>query len=257
MYAAACVSVAIGTASVRAHAQTVSGSPLSLVLRVREETEAPVANVELTVKSAKVEKSARTDSNGVARFDGFSPGDIEIRVRRVGYRQSEIPARIAAGENDLVIHIDPSTVVLDEMRVVEKHAVVGRLADFEMRLKRGEASAVVTAAQIDKRNPVWLSTMLRGMPGLKIADSLGNKVAISTRGMKLARSGKEIGLVDCVYRISLDGVVLPPLSSIDQIIPKDVYGVEIFNGPSRIPPNMGGMRQDSWCGLIAIWTKSG
>ncbi|MEO7996245.1 MAG: carboxypeptidase-like regulatory domain-containing protein, partial [Gemmatimonadaceae bacterium] len=79
------------------------------MLRVREESEAPVANVELTVKAGKVEKSARTDTNGVARFDGFSPGDIEIRVRRVGYRQSEIAARIAAGENDLVIYIDPST----------------------------------------------------------------------------------------------------------------------------------------------------
>lgn len=252
---------ALGSAATPASAQTdslkiqASAQSLSLILRIRDENEAPVANAELLVKAGKLEKSARTDSSGIARVDGFHPGDIFIRVRRVGLRQTDVEARVAAGENDLVIYVDAIPTALDEVRVTERRAPVGRLEGFETRLKRGEASAVVTAAQIDKRNPVKLSSMLRGMPGLKLADSLGSIVAVSTRGQKLANGGKM--LVECVYRMSLDGVILPPFANIDQIIPKDVYGVEVFNGPSRIPPGMGGLRQDSWCGLIAIWTKSG
>jgi len=56
-------------------------------------------------------------------------------------------------------------------------------------------------------------------------------------------------------RLTLDGVVMPALSDIDAIIPKDVYGIEIFSGPARLPPELAGLRTDNWCGVIAIWTR--
>lgn len=59
----------------------------------------------------------------------------------------------------------------------------------------------------------------------------------------------------CVMRLTLDGVVMPALSDIDAIIPKDVYGIEIFSGPARLPPELAGLRTDNWCGVIAIWTR--
>lgn len=229
-------------------------SPLTLVLRIREESEAPIAGAELTVKAGKTEKTVRTDAEGVGRFDGFAPGDIMIRVRRVGYKQTEIPARIAAGENDLVIHVDPSSVVLDEMHVVAARPVVGRLEDFEMRRKRGETSTSITPEEIDKRNPVRLSQMLRGVPGIRITDALGSAVAISTRGKQFQLKG---GLVDCPLRLMIDGVLMPELSDIDQVDPKSAYGIEVFNGPASIPLKLQSMRKEQWCGLIAIWTRSG
>ncbi|HEY0931126.1 MAG TPA: hypothetical protein VGE27_14495 [Gemmatimonas sp.] len=56
-------------------------------------------------------------------------------------------------------------------------------------------------------------------------------------------------------RISVDGIILPPLTHIDQVVPKDVYGIEVYYGPARMPPELEGMRTDNWCGLIAIWTR--
>ena len=235
--------------------QTQDAALASVRLRLRQPDNAPVIGAEVSIKGDKFERVARSDSSGFVSIEGLLPGSIEIRVRRIGFKQAQLLARIAGGDNQFTIDIAGTSVTLADIRVVGNRRVAGRLEDFEMRLKRGDASAVVTEAQLEKRNPVKLSTMLRGMPGLRLADSLGNIVAISTRGKKLGGGGK--GLVDCVFRMSLDGIVLPPLSNIDQIVPRDVYGVEVFKGPSRIPVNMGGMRQDSWCGLIAIWTKSG
>ena len=63
---------------------------------------------------------------------------------------------------------------------------------------------------------------------------MGSTVAVSTRGKYLNKNN----LVDCVLRISVDGVVLPALSNIDAEIPKEVYGVEVFSsGPAAIPPS--------------------
>lgn len=64
-------------------------------------------------------------------------------------------------------------------------------------------------------------------------------------------------LVDYVMRVMVDGIVMPANTSIDGIFPKDAYGIEVFNGLARIPLNIGGIRDDNWCGLIAIWTRSG
>ena len=58
-------------------------------------------------------------------------------------------------------------------------------------------------------------------------------------------------------RVMVDGIVMPANTSIDGIFPKDAYGIEVFNVSSRIPLNMGGVRQDSCCGLISIWTRRG
>ena len=68
--------------------------------------------------------------------------------------------------------------------------------------------------------------MLRGIAGIRIADSMGSTVAESTRGYKI---GRELKPVECVLRITVDGIVLPPLSNIDAVIPKDVYGVGCFS----------------------------
>ena len=62
-------------------------------------------------------------------------------------------------------------------------------------------------------------------------------------------------MTECVLRMAVDGNVRPPLTDLDSVQPSDVYGVEIFLGPSRIPPQFGGMRGDTWCGLIAVWTR--
>jgi len=56
-------------------------------------------------------------------------------------------------------------------------------------------------------------------------------------------------------RVAIDGVMLPALCDIEQMLPKDVCGVEVFKGPARLPPQFGGLRTDSGCGMILLWTR--
>ena len=147
--------------------------------------------------------------------------------------------------------------MLEKMVTVGERTNTGRLGDFERRRMAGLPNATVTRDQIDRVGPITLSRMLRGMSGLQIRDSLGNAVAVSTRGAKPIRAGSSIGfgLVPCVMRMSVDGVLLPATANIDAIVPKDVHGIEVYFGPARMPPELAGLRTDNWCGLIAIWTR--
>lgn len=232
-----------------------SAAVVNVRLHIVRDDDTPIIGAEVLVKHDRIERIGRSDSSGIARVERLTPGSIEIRVRRVGFKQSQFLASVSSGDNAFTITVGGTSAPLEELRVVGTHRVVGRLEDFDLRTKHGDAGAVVTQAQIDKRNPVKLSQMLRGMPGLRLADSLGSTVAISTRGQKLGGGGR--GLVDCVMRVMVDGIVMPAYTSIDGIFPMDAYGIEVFNGPTRIPLNLGGVRQDAWCGLIAIWTRSG
>ena len=242
-----------------AFAQSDSGKPaqastqVNVRLHLVQKDDSPVIGAEVSVKGDKIERIARSDSNGLAKVDGLPIGSIEIRVRRVGFKQAQFLARVANGDNAFTISIDGASVTLNEIRIIGNRSVVGRLDDFEMRTRRGGASTIITAEQIDKRNPIKLSQMLVGIPGVRITDALGSAVAISTRG----RNPTYAKMVDCVLQVMVDGILMPEYTDIDVVVPKAAYGIEVFNGPSSIPVQLKSSRKDSWCGLIAIWTRSG
>ena len=223
-------------------------------LHIVTQADRPVPLAEVLVNSGKLRVAGRTDSGGVFRVDRLFSGDWHASIRRIGYKEALVDFRIGEGENAFTIMLDESTPTLAEVRVEAAHPYSARLADYEMRLLHKEATAVVTREEIEKRNPILLSQMLRSMPGIRIADSLGNTVATSTRGPKPSLLGGVSGR-NCLLRISVDGIVLPAGADIDNVAPMDVHGVEVFYGPSRVPPSMGGIRLDNWCGLIAIWTR--
>lgn len=232
---------------------TASGTETMLRMRVRSIDDAPVADAEISVKSDKLERVVRSDAEGIANFGILHPGTIEIRVRRIGFKQTQLLARVEAGNNELTVNIDGAIVSLADVRIVGNRTVMGRHEDFDMRLKRGDASSSITAEQIAKRNPIRLSQMLRSVPGVRISEGMGQTVAISTRGKN---PGKFL-LIDCVMRVMVDGVIQPANSDLDVVVPDAAYGIEVFNGPAAIPLKLQGVRNDLWCGLIAIWTKGG
>ena len=229
----------------------------TLSVLVLDESDRPVgaAGIELISRAQRL--SAVTDSAGIARVVSLVGDSVTILVRSIGFFSTRIEARVEELGENVTIYLDRQPYGLRAVDVRDNSPSSTRLADFEARRRSRTASASVTRAEIEHRNPVRLSQMLRGISGLRIADSLGSMVAISTRGMKSVPAGGGIALVPCVLRVMLDGIVLPALSDIDKVVPQDVHGVEVFFGAASIPPSLGGMRSDNWCGLIAIWTRSG
>jgi hypothetical protein len=222
-----------------------------LRLVVVNDQDVPVPMADVFVQLGQLRARGRTDSSGVFRVDGMPAGEWHATVRRIGYGESAFDLHIASGENAFTVTVDASSETLKDVNVVEKRTSV-RLVEFEKRKARGEPSAVITREQIEKRNPVVLSQMFRAMPGLQMADEQGLKYPVAARG-SVPKNGASI--TACPMRIVIDGVMRPPLTNIDDVIPADVHGVEVYYGPASLPMQLATFRTDKWCGLVAIWTR--
>lgn len=230
----------------------------ALTVRVADTAGVGVVGAEVALGRGRDERhTARSDSAGTATFAAIEPGLWSLTVRRLGLRPISTVIRLAPGGNAFTVVASSSALTLSGVRVVGDVPYSARLDDFERRRLSGAASATVTRAQIDRLDPQKLSRLLRGMNGLRIGDSSGYTVAISTRGAKPTRNsgGAGFAMVQCVMRVVVDGTLMPALFNLDDIVPRDVHGIEVFYGPSRIPPELAGLRTDNWCGVIAIWTR--
>lgn len=230
----------------------------TLRVSVIDTEQQPVVSAEVVLlHGGTLRHVARTDSAGRTTLTGIEPGMWSVAVRRLGFTQIATTVRLAAGRNEFTLHATPVALSLTGIRVVGGVEYSARLEGFEQRRLSGSANAVVTRSEIDRLDPPKLSRMLRGLGGLQIADSAGSTVAVSRRGAKPTRNTLGVGysMVQCVLRVVLDGVLLPPLFNVDDIVPRDVHGIEVYYGPSRLPPELSGVRTDSWCGAIVIWTR--
>lgn len=229
-----------------------------LRLLVLDSLRAPVVNAEVSLSLGRSQGGVvRTDSMGVAAYANLTSGLWLVQVRRIGLKPMSISVRVDSGTNQFTVIAQSAALQLSGFRVVGGREYSQRLDDFERRRLSGAPSAVVTSQQIERLGPIVLSRMLRDLSGVRIGDSLGSTVAISTRGSKPTPLPNRPGfaMVQCVMRVSVDGILLPALYNIDQIPPKDVHGVEVYFGPARLPPELAGLRTDNWCGVIAVWTR--
>lgn len=230
----------------------------SLRIAVLDESKNPVIEAEVSVADSRRRRTLRTDSTGNILFESLMVGTATVEIRRIGFKPASVVSRIGVGDNAVTVHLRGATAELDAVRIVANRPISARLDDYEIRLARGEANAVITREEIDKRNPIVLSQLLRRLPGIKIQDSSGSIVAVSMRGQKLTRTPNgQMAMVQCVLRVMVDGTVMPALTSLDNIIPREIHGVELFLGGARVPLQLAGTRTDNWCGVIAIWTRDG
>ncbi|MBL0941026.1 MAG: hypothetical protein IBJ03_19230 [Gemmatimonadaceae bacterium] len=259
MIRAGCMLVLLTSVWGRALAQSATSIRTTgrLHIRVVDESDLPVAMAEVQLDRRGYSRlDLRTDSAGIAQVL-VAPGTWTLGVRRLGFTRATANVEVDTGDTRLTVQVERQATRLAGMKTEEDMPASPRLGEFERRRALKMPSAVITRADIDRVNSPVLSRMLRGVGGLRIADSVGSIVAISGRGNKPSRinGGTGFGLAPCVMRMMLDGVLLPPLSNIDAIVPGDVHGIEVYNGPARLPPELAGLRTDNWCGVIAIWTR--
>jgi hypothetical protein len=120
------------------------------------------------------------------------------------------------------------------------------LSDFYDRKSRG-FGYFITRDEIEKRNPMNLSDMMRMVPGAKLIPMTGTNQAT------LRFSRAQIGR-DCPPQYWVDGVKAYDLN-IDDLIPSDVEGIEIYPGASTIPPQFNTREGTTICGVVLIWTR--
>ena len=157
-------------------------------------------------------------------------------------------ADVAEGKTvALAVVLEASAMRIEGMTVEEATRRRQMLSDFYDRSSRGFGH-FVTREQIEKRNPMNLSDMMRMIPGARLVPLRAG----SQSTLRFSRA--QMGTRDCPPQYWVDGVKAWNLN-IDDIVPQDVEGIEVYSGASTVPPQFNTKEGTTICGVVLIWTR--
>ena len=210
---------------------------------VKDSAGTALSNVEVTVMRSG--RAVRTDSAGHFLLASIPAGNADIGFRRVAFEPVIVSLQIPTDDTtEVEIRLGGITPLLPAVVVnakVERNRV---LEQFEARRKTG-AGYFVTRADIEKRRPNALSEYMRMIPGVRIVTLDNGRSAL-----RFARNPR----ANCPPQYFVDGI---PASNfdIDEVLPGDVEGVELYAGAAGVPPQFNRFFGTTICGTILIWTR--
>jgi hypothetical protein len=200
-------------------------------------------NVEVT--ALKFAKSIRTDSAGEFVLGGLPSGNTDISFRRLAYEAVVLLIQVPADDTtDVEVTLGVAAQRLTGVVVQAHPEHLRMLYAFETRRKQG-VGHFITRNQIEKRNPMLLSDMMRMIPGMIIIGADNGRTAL--RFSRVARN-------NCPPQFYVDGIQVTGFS-IDDMPPSDVEGIELYAGSAGLPPEYNRVHSTSICGSIIIWTR--
>ena len=224
-------------------AQTPTGSVAGTVI---DSDGKPIPDVEIIVVETKT--SIRSDSVGKFLLASLEAGDRALRVRRLAYAPVAVTVHVEPKDTiDVTITLTVVAQTLNAVLVHEDVAHVRIMRQFEERRKQGFGH-FITRREIEDRHPLLLSDMMRRIPGAMLRPAAG--------GRSVLRFSRALigGTRDCPPQYWVDGVMVSGFN-IDDIMPSDIEGVELYSGVSVIPPEFNNPRSTVACGLVVIWTR--
>ena len=201
---------------------------------------------------------ATSGDDGTFRLERVTPGDHELIVRRLGYVPRKYPLRVSEGLNaPIEISINPAPAELPGVTV---EAERGYLGGFWDRRSKG-LGHFITRADIDRRKPVRVADMLRGVSGARVFSTDHGYAVGSNRGSREFSGG------ECIAAVFLNGVPYQMSSGgLNDIDPDHVEAIEYYSSGARVPTqfnsSVGGSRRGAGvlaghpkCGVVAIWLR--
>jgi len=213
---------------------------------VKDSSGTPIPGVEVVLLQTR--GAVYSDSVGVFHFTNIPAGKRELHFRRLGFAPKSLDAEISGGRTlALTVVLEASATAIEGMTVEEATRRRQLLSDFYDRSARGFGH-FVTRQQIEQRNPMNLSDMMRMIPGARLVPLRGG-------GQSTLRfSRAQMGNRDCPPQYWVDGVKAWNLN-IDDIVPQDVEGIEVYSGASTVPPQFNTKEGTTICGVVLIWTR--
>ena len=215
------------------------------------------------VRSAKirlsgVERSLVTDDSGRYEFRERVPGRYTVSITPPGVPPVSLEVVLAPGESH------HTRIVLEDVQQFQNIspgaegtvATTSRLEMFERRRKRGQG-VFLTAADLARRNPRVLSDALVNINGTQLVMGGNGKILISARGVATGYRDGLLTPTQCALRLVIDGMAMPAGTSVDEISPEDVAGIEIYAGAATLPMELMHFQEDNWCGAVLVWTRGG
>lgn len=229
-----------GLVAVDASAQTRRGVVKGVV---RDSLGAPVPAAAVAIVGTA--KWTFTDEGGRFRLNDVPFGEVDVRVRRLGYKpqistivfppgtEPEIELRIVAIPDFL-----PSVEVVGERQVYES-----RLSGFNERRTKG-VGYFITRERLDHISSYRFIDILREVPGVRMRSIRGGGSTIQLRG------------ATCSPLVFVDG---SPASAgvvdLDMFDLSTVEGIEVYAGLASIPPQFITGSGAERCGVVAIWSR--
>ena len=241
LLAIAFVTLSLLTQAKHAFAQVFTGQV------IEENSRVPVPNavVELLDVAQERIRTISADEKGYYIIKAPEAEKYYIHVRRIGYVENT-GGPFTIGSRD-TLNIDfrilKETVIMDEITVAveahNKNVLEKRLdlVNFNSRKKSGFGQ-YFTRNEIKEKNLFRLSSLFRGLPGVKV----NRDQVFNTRSK-------------CLMKVLINGFEVIPKggSSIDEFItPTQVIAVEIYSDLVAQPKQFGTLSE---CGLVLIWTR--
>jgi hypothetical protein len=210
---------------------------------VRADDGQPLASAEIRVLDTPL--GAVSDGWGQFEIARIPPGTYHVRIEQLGYgvRTDSVVVDFRSSV-ELVAVLAPAPVRLPPLTVdVRSHDLVD--AGFYDRREHGPGTFLVRQ-QWERRVPSKPSDVLRSVPGIRVQPARGgfDNVVLDRRG--------------CAVRYFLDGVRTNPTFQLDEINVEWIEALEIYRGPSEVPPRFTGFSSEerATCGVVVIWTRS-
>jgi hypothetical protein len=154
---------------------------------VRAPGGAPLANARVSVAGTDV--AGTTSPNGAFSLAGLPAGTYSLEVRALGYAPTRVavnlsrtrPAAVAVTVNERLSTLETVVVQADRTRLQKDYT------GFAERSKRGGFGRFITEADINRRNPMVLTDVLRTVPGVRVVPNGQFGYTVQGRGQLHAR----------------------------------------------------------------------
>ena len=212
---------------------------------VRDSGGTPVMSVEVR-GGAKTPVWTRTDSAGSYHLGGLPAGKTQLVFRRLGFEP--VTKDVVVSERAQTVDVTMEMLPAEMAALITEASTRVRemLRDFWQRREQGNGH-FITRADIEDRQPMNLSDMMRSIPGMQlISHRVGTEATL--------RFARNAGGHDCPPQYYIDGVMARGFN-IDDMPPSDVEGIEIYPGVSTVPPQFKSVTGTSACGVVVIWSR--
>jgi hypothetical protein len=142
------------------------------------------------------------------------------------------------------------STILDTVRVTGLRESM-KMAEFDQRRRFG-VGQFMTREEIERRAAVEIRDLLRNFMTINVSPSYTNGSIPAYYALSKRGGGGISG--ECAMTVIIDEMAMPTPFDLTLLPPpKEIAGIEVYNGAATVPPRFSGLSRS--CGMILIWTR--
>ncbi|MGH7469353.1 MAG: carboxypeptidase regulatory-like domain-containing protein [Longimicrobiales bacterium] len=109
-----------------------------------------------------------TDPRGRFVIPLSAPGPIEMTVEMIGYATRTDTLKPAPGTNDVLVQLSRTPVRLPPLSVSVRSLWLEENGFYERRMEGGSSGHYIDRAELEKRNPTFMTDLFFGVSGARV-----------------------------------------------------------------------------------------